>query len=123
MKKQLMWTSATLKQEDINFIKKICIDNTNDLRLSDRFFRFPLHISLKRTYYVGFKYYRYTSPLVVYRRYPHNMYTPRTRYTVFNLPVVYILLIQQFKIRSYPQFFFGFLSAKKIMDNFNFIFR
>ena len=52
MKKQLMWTSATLKQEDINFIKKICIDNTNDLRLSDRFFRFPLHISLKRTYYV-----------------------------------------------------------------------
>ena len=52
MKKQLMWTSVTLKQEDINIIKNICIDNTNDLRLSDRFFRFPLHISLKRTYYV-----------------------------------------------------------------------
>ena len=47
-----MWTSVTLKQEDINIIKNICIDNTNDLRLSDRFFRFPLHISLKRTYYV-----------------------------------------------------------------------
>lgn len=52
MKKQLMWTSATLKQEDINIIKNICINNTKDLSLSDRFFRFPLHISIKRTYYV-----------------------------------------------------------------------
>lgn len=46
-----MWVSAILSKKDNDDISKICLDNNTDIKLSDRFFRFPLHISLKRTFY------------------------------------------------------------------------
>ena len=52
MERKLMWTSAVLPEGVINQVKQICLANNTDLKLSERFFNFPLHISLKRTFYV-----------------------------------------------------------------------
>ena len=49
MNKQLMWFSAVVNDDFHQKMAKICLNNNLDL--SDRFFRFPLHISLKRTFY------------------------------------------------------------------------
>ena len=51
MNKQLMWVSAVLPQDINNEIADICLQYNKQLKLSERFFKFPLHISLKRTFY------------------------------------------------------------------------
>lgn len=46
-----MWVSAILPIQINNQISNVCLSNNLDIKLSERFFKFPLHISLKRTFY------------------------------------------------------------------------
>lgn len=51
MNKQLMWISTLLPKEINNEIADKCLLANKDIGISERFFDFPLHISLKRTFY------------------------------------------------------------------------
>lgn len=46
-----MYLNAILPKNTIDTIKKDIFDTNFDLNLSSRFFNYPLHISLKRTFY------------------------------------------------------------------------
>ena len=49
--KELVWVCGIIPEDVNNEIKEICLKENEDLNLSERFFRFNLHISLKRTFY------------------------------------------------------------------------
>ena len=51
MKKELMSVHGLLDDELNEELKEICLKEGRDLGLSDRFFRIPLHVSLKRSFY------------------------------------------------------------------------
>ena len=49
--KEFVWVCGIIPEDVNNEIKEICLKENEDLSLSERFFRFNLHISLKRTFY------------------------------------------------------------------------
>ncbi|MBO7676852.1 MAG: 2'-5' RNA ligase family protein [Erysipelotrichaceae bacterium] len=48
--KQLIWVCGIIPEDINEQIRQICLKQNIDLHLSERFFRFPLHISMKRTF-------------------------------------------------------------------------
>ncbi|MBQ6493548.1 MAG: hypothetical protein IJI92_06770 [Erysipelotrichaceae bacterium] len=53
MNRQLMWIYGLLPQEETGIICDICRKQNEDLKLSEHFLDFPLHISLKRSFYTA----------------------------------------------------------------------
>ena len=48
--KELIWLCGIIPEEINEEIRKICLKENLDLHLSERFFRFNLHVSMKRTF-------------------------------------------------------------------------
>jgi hypothetical protein len=51
MAKELMWVCAVLPAELNNKLAVCCKRNNRDLRLPEDVFKFPLHISMKKSFY------------------------------------------------------------------------
>ena len=49
--KQLMWIQGLLPEKIRKQITDLCIANNDDLKLSDHFLIYPLHVSFKRSFY------------------------------------------------------------------------
>lgn len=52
MNRQLMWIHGLIDQKFNEYLKALCLEKALALGLSDRFFKIPLHISLKRSFYI-----------------------------------------------------------------------
>ena len=48
--KELIWICGIIPEDVNEEIKEICLKENEDLQLSERFFRFHLHVSMKRTF-------------------------------------------------------------------------
>ena len=51
MNRQLMWIHGLVDRDFNDYLEKLCLEKALSLGLSDRFFKIPLHISLKRSFY------------------------------------------------------------------------
>ena len=48
--KELIWVCGIIPEDINEEINEVCLEENRDLHLSERFFRFHLHISMKRTF-------------------------------------------------------------------------
>ena len=51
MNRQLMWIHGLVDKDFNDYLENLCLEKALSLGLSDRFFKIPLHISLKRSFY------------------------------------------------------------------------